>query len=33
MKAIRDDNLKTLKGRTKIQYIWDYYKLRSHPQL
>ena len=27
MKAIRDDNLKTLKGRTKIQYIWDYYKL------
>ena len=27
MKAIRDDNLKTLKGRTKIEYIWDYYKL------
>lgn len=27
MKIIRDENLKTLKGRTKIQYIWDYYKL------
>lgn len=27
MKPIRDENLKTLKGRTKIQYIWDYYKL------
>ena len=27
MKTIRDENLKTLKGRTKIEYIWDYYKL------
>ncbi len=26
MKTIRDENLKTLKGRAKIQYIWDYYK-------
>ncbi len=27
MKTIHNENLKTLKGRTKIQYIWDYYKL------
>lgn len=27
MKTLRDENLKTLKGRTKLQYIWDYYKL------
>lgn len=26
MKTIRDENLKILKGKTKIQYIWDYYK-------
>ena len=27
MKTIRDENLKTLKGKTKIEYFWDYYKL------
>ncbi len=27
MKTIHDENLKTLKGKTKLQYIWDYYKL------
>lgn len=27
MKSIHNENLKTLKGRTKVQYIWDYYKL------
>lgn len=27
MKLIHDENLKTLKGKTKMQYIWDYYKL------
>lgn len=27
MKSLHDENLKTLKGRTKIQYIRDYYKL------
>ncbi len=27
MKIIRNEKLKTLKGKKKIQYIWDYYKL------
>ncbi len=27
MKTLRDKNLRTLKGRAKLQYIWDYYKL------
>lgn len=26
MNTIRDENIKTLKGKTKVQYIWDYYK-------
>ena len=24
---LRDENLRTLHGRKKVQYIWDYYKL------
>ena len=27
MKTLHDENLKTLKGKTRLQYIWDYYKL------
>lgn len=27
MKTLWNKNLKTLKGRTRLQYIWDYYKL------
>lgn len=27
MKTLQDKNLKTLKGKAKLQYIWDYYKL------
>lgn len=25
--TLHDENLKTLKGKTRLQYIWDYYKL------
>lgn len=27
MRTLQDKNLKTLKGKAKLQYIWDYYKL------